>query len=294
MARIRTIKPEFWVSEQVGECSPNARLLFIGMWNFCDDQGVHPAKPKTLRAEVFPQDESITSSMVVAWVDELLLAGLIVVFDSDGTAYWHVTGWSRHQRIDRPSNKHPAPPVRNSASVLRIIAECSPTVRPAAVDTSASDPIVFAPVLEGNVMEQKGEEGCRVGEKPSPSALSAEPTRKAPKLPACPSEAIVAMYHDVLPTLPRCRLMPASRVKALHKVWAWVLSSTKSDGNQRATTADEALAWLRGYFERAGENDFLMGRTSRSAEHANWQCDLDYLLTDRGMKQAIEKTRDAA
>jgi len=45
MARIRTIKPEFWVSEQVGECSPNARLLFIGMWNFCDDRGVHPAKP---------------------------------------------------------------------------------------------------------------------------------------------------------------------------------------------------------------------------------------------------------
>ena len=291
MARIRTIKPEFWVSEQVGECSPNARLLFIGMWNFCDDRGVHPAKPKTLRAEIFPQDEGITSSMVVAWVDELLLAGLIVVFDSDGAAYWHVTGWSKHQRIDRPSNKHPTPPVGNSAKALRIIAERSPTVPQPLADISASDPIAFAPVMEWNGMEGKGKEGCREGEKPS--ALSAEPTSKAPKLPACPSEAIVALYHEVLPTLPRCRLMPLPRVKALRKFWAWVLNSTKSDGNQRATTAEEALTWFRGYFERAGENDFLMGRTPRSAEHTHWQCDLDFLLSEKGMKQVIEKTQDA-
>lgn len=41
MARIRTIKPEFWTAEQVMELSRDARLLFIGMWNFCDDAGVH-------------------------------------------------------------------------------------------------------------------------------------------------------------------------------------------------------------------------------------------------------------
>ncbi len=43
MARIRSIKTEFWTAEQVMECSPIARLLFIGMWNFCDDGGNHPA-----------------------------------------------------------------------------------------------------------------------------------------------------------------------------------------------------------------------------------------------------------
>ena len=49
MARIRTVKPEFWASEQVMECSPIARLLFIGLWNFCDDAGNHPLSEKTLR-----------------------------------------------------------------------------------------------------------------------------------------------------------------------------------------------------------------------------------------------------
>ena len=56
MSRIRTVKPEFWTSEQIIACSPIARLLFIGLWNFCDDNGVHPASYIRLKAEVFPPD----------------------------------------------------------------------------------------------------------------------------------------------------------------------------------------------------------------------------------------------
>src|SRR3990167_2135608 len=56
MSRIRTVKPEFWVSEQVSSCSLPARLLFIGMWNFCDDNGVHPTAYVRLKAEVYPCD----------------------------------------------------------------------------------------------------------------------------------------------------------------------------------------------------------------------------------------------
>jgi hypothetical protein len=55
-SRMRTVKPEFWTSEQVVECSPNARLLFIGLWNFCDDSGIHPAATKRLKRDVFPAD----------------------------------------------------------------------------------------------------------------------------------------------------------------------------------------------------------------------------------------------
>ncbi len=55
--RIRTIKPEFFVSEQVADVSPTCRLLFVGMWIFCDDHGIHPASPKQLKMEVFPGDD---------------------------------------------------------------------------------------------------------------------------------------------------------------------------------------------------------------------------------------------
>lgn len=126
------------------------------------------------------------------------------------------------------------------------------------------------------------------GKEKKPSALSATPT-----IP-CPYDRIVALYHDRLPTLPKVKLMPKARQAALRKLWGWVLSSTKSDNSRRATTADEALTWIAGYFTRASENDFLMGRGTRSGEHANWRCDIDFLLTDKGMRHVIEKTLEHA
>jgi hypothetical protein len=110
MPRIRTIKPEFWASEQIGECSPNARLLFIGLWNFSDDFGVHPDKPKELKAKIFPYDDATTSE-VRAWTDDLVRLGLLRRFDANGATYLFVTGWEKHQRIDKPNKekRHPDP-----------------------------------------------------------------------------------------------------------------------------------------------------------------------------------------
>ena len=71
MSRIRTIKPEFWTSEQILSCSQNARLLFIGMWNFADDHGVHQSSYVRLRAEVLPGD-NCTIEDVKTWINELI------------------------------------------------------------------------------------------------------------------------------------------------------------------------------------------------------------------------------
>ena len=91
------------------EVSRDARLCFIGLLNFCDDRGVHPASPRTLKAEVFPSDD-LTADVVASLVSELIRQGLVGAFEADGKPYWFVTGWARHQRIDRPTFKHPAPP----------------------------------------------------------------------------------------------------------------------------------------------------------------------------------------
>ena len=108
MARIRTVKPEFWTSEQIAECSPMARLLFIGIWSFSDDRGIHPASVKRLKMEVFPSD-SITDDDLQTMVGELEAAGLLSSYHALGKDYWHVTGWSKHQKIDKPTYRHPEP-----------------------------------------------------------------------------------------------------------------------------------------------------------------------------------------
>ncbi len=119
MARIRTVKPEFWTSEQILECSTNARLLFIGMWNFCDDGGVHVASLKRLKAEVFPADD-FTTEDVRRLIGELLTNDLVVEFSAEDRQFWKVTGW-HHQKIDRPNPKYPQPEAAGSANDRRTI-----------------------------------------------------------------------------------------------------------------------------------------------------------------------------
>lgn len=116
----------------------------------------------------------------------------------------------------------------------------------------------------------------------------------ADRLPRCDTQSLVDLYHEVLPELPRVRLMTDARKRALSNFWKFVLTSRKTDGSKRAETAAEAMEWARGYFTRARDNDFLMGRGPKAPGHEGWSCDLDFLLTDKGKRHVIEKTKEHA
>lgn len=102
------IKSEYWTSEQVLSCSIHARLLFIGLWNFSDDNGVHQASYLRLKAEVFPAD-NFTIEEIKQWIGELIYNGLLREYIVQEKSYWIVTGWKEHQKIDKPTNRHPLP-----------------------------------------------------------------------------------------------------------------------------------------------------------------------------------------
>lgn len=124
MARIRTIKPEFFCSEQVVRCSPTARLAFVGLWCFSDDAGRHPASAVRLKLEVFPGD-SFSVAEVQAMVDELIAAGLILPYESKGERFWQVTGWEKHQRIQKKTVRYPAPVYNQSdSSTIPVYDQC--------------------------------------------------------------------------------------------------------------------------------------------------------------------------
>ena len=109
MARIRSVKPDFWTSEQVMECSPIARLLFIGMWNFADDHGRIPCAPKTIKAQIFPGDD-MDAKNIRRMIGELSSNGLVRLYEVRGKEFLLITGW-HHQKIDkRQPAKYPDPP----------------------------------------------------------------------------------------------------------------------------------------------------------------------------------------
>jgi hypothetical protein len=169
MARIRTVKPEFWTSEQVMELSPLARLAFIAMWNFCDDAGVHTASAKRLKAEVFPSDETSIAE-VGRLVDELIEQGLVGEFEAGDERYWFVTGWSKHQVIKKPTYRHPTPPgwamppgslQDDSGTGTELVPNNSDSGTEQASNHShtSTEPVTDHSTPEGNGVEGKGKEG---------------------------------------------------------------------------------------------------------------------------------------
>jgi hypothetical protein len=100
MARIRTIKPEFWQNEQLAGVSFRARLLAIALLNHADDKGLFLANPQLVRAACFPFEED--SKNVLGSLQELSGIGYIEVKNCGGKSVGRICKFLDHQRIDKP------------------------------------------------------------------------------------------------------------------------------------------------------------------------------------------------
>jgi len=95
------IDPKFWQDDKMMSLTPMHRLLFIGIWNFSDDGGIHKNSDNMLKAEVFPGDD-ITVEEVGRLKDELIQQELIIPFNSEGIELFYVKNWKIYQSIQKP------------------------------------------------------------------------------------------------------------------------------------------------------------------------------------------------
>ena len=108
--RIRTIKPEMWADEKVGQLSRDARLLFIGLITMADDEGRLRGMPAAILGHVFPYDTDALRKLE-GWLSELVASGLVVSYQHGGITYFYLPGFTRHQVINkRKDSALPAPP----------------------------------------------------------------------------------------------------------------------------------------------------------------------------------------
>jgi len=129
MARIRSIKPEFWTSENIGKLSRDARLLFIGLWNLADDVGrVRGALPY-LSGALFSYDDDATPAAVGAWLSELVGSGMVRAYTVDGSSYLDIPKWLKHQRIDHSTASKIPAYTEAFANIPEPIAKVSRTIR---------------------------------------------------------------------------------------------------------------------------------------------------------------------
>ena len=115
--RIRSIKPDFWRSDDIARLSWDDRLLFIGLWSYVDDNGVGRDEERLIVADLFALDTSFSESSLKVHdgLMRLQTANLITRYTVDGRPFLHVTTWDKHQRINRPSpGRYPLPTCANA------------------------------------------------------------------------------------------------------------------------------------------------------------------------------------
>ncbi len=106
MARIRTIKPEFFTSEDICGLSPLARLLYVALWCEADREGRLGWKPRTFKLRYFPADDCDIDALA----REIVESGLVNLY-GDGLAF--IPQFAKHQHINprEASSTLASPPV---------------------------------------------------------------------------------------------------------------------------------------------------------------------------------------
>jgi hypothetical protein len=100
MARIRTIKPEFFLDEEIARLEPLTRLFYQALWLQADRSGRLEDRPAKIKAQALPYDACDCEEML-STLDEL---GFIVRYQVAGKAYIFIRTFEKHQR---PNSREP-------------------------------------------------------------------------------------------------------------------------------------------------------------------------------------------
>lgn len=107
MARLRAIKPGFFLNDQLAECDPLARILFAGLWTIADRAGRLDDRPRRIKAETLPYDDCDVDGLL----DQLAARGFIRRYRVGDARYIQVVTWDKHQtpHIREAPSAIPAP-----------------------------------------------------------------------------------------------------------------------------------------------------------------------------------------
>lgn len=105
--RIRFTRPEFYRSERVASVDWEVRYILKGLESYVDDNGVGRNTPALVAADVLPHDLARDASRTLARLHEAIIylnqAGLLWLYEHEGTELMYIAFWEKVQRIDRPA-----------------------------------------------------------------------------------------------------------------------------------------------------------------------------------------------
>lgn len=308
--RTRDIKPGFYLNEQLAECSPWARLIFPGLWMLADREGRLEYRPKRIKAELLPYD----GEDMAALIGELETHGLVKRYEVAGKEYLWIPTFSRHQKPHPNEKQSEIPPcpdepalhgVQNHHKDENTSYQGDTCLSPRYEASSTKDEntsyqgdnqsgLLSYSLIPGDIKTLTTFESLSPpdgGDAPQPAEkgiLEAEVPPEA-KAPPCPYEAIRALYHEILPEHPRVEIVNEKRQRAMKARWADIGKRLKA--KKQRDGPEERLAYLRRFFGRASESDFLTGKKA-FRDGSVYIADFDKLMSPGGFVGVIEGKYD--
>ncbi len=106
--RIRSTKPEFWRSERVASVDWEDRFVLKGLESYVDDNGVGRHDIALIVGDLFARDLIREYSRTLARVSEAISrladAGLLWLYEHEGTPLLYIAFWEKIQRVDKPQD----------------------------------------------------------------------------------------------------------------------------------------------------------------------------------------------
>lgn len=101
MGRIRSIKPDFFIHEDLFDAEKASklplRLAFSGLWTQCDREGRFHWRPRMLKTDILPYDDLDFEKVLNALAEH----GFVQKYVVDGNAFGFIPSWSKHQYVNQ-------------------------------------------------------------------------------------------------------------------------------------------------------------------------------------------------
>lgn len=254
MARNRMIKPKFWDDTKIGRLTRDARLLYIGLWNFSDDVGVVIGDSIWLKSKVFPYDQ-IQIQQFEKWMNELVINGFICLLSYKGERFIYLPNFTRHQVINKPNYED-----LNIPKQLIDKEKCN--IHLSITEQSRNTTVSFTEQYMTKIEVEREKEyppynPPQGGETPSEGNESEKINYNA----------LMDTFNNMFEgKLPKVTVMTDKRKKAV-----------------RARISEHGKEAIMAVFNNVSQSEFLLGHNNR-----NWSCDFDWIFKPTNFIKILE------
>jgi hypothetical protein len=122
MPRIRSLKPDFFLDEDLAELPLWVRVLYEGLWCHADKEGRLEDRPQKLKAVIFPYDkydvEDGLKRLALPKVHSPKHPPFIIRYEINGERYIQILAWDSHQSPHHTEKESAIPAFNGDLTVI--------------------------------------------------------------------------------------------------------------------------------------------------------------------------------